>query len=136
MALIPGHIKNEVVVLGNHRDAWVLGAADPSSGTTTVHEIIRGLGALYQKGWRPLRTIVLASWDAEEYGLVGSTEWGEDFPEWITKHVVAYLNVGASISPSLRLRISAVPILILILRCERVWLEIPYWRISVARAPA
>ena len=95
MALIPGHIGTEVVILGNHRDAWVMGAADPSSGTTTVHEVIRGLGTLYKKGWKPLRTILLASWDAEEYGLIGSTEWGEDFSEWIKGHVVAYVNVGA-----------------------------------------
>ncbi|KAF8591491.1 Zn-dependent exopeptidase [Ramaria rubella] len=110
MALIPGHIGDEVVVLGNHRDAWVLGAADPSSGTTAVHEVIRGLGALYRKGWKPLRSILLASWDAEEYGLIGSTEWGEDFPDWIKKHVVAYVNMdvavmgsrfGAQASPSL-----------------------------------
>ena len=95
MALIPGHIGTEVVVLGCHRDAWVMGAADPSSGTTSVHEVIRGFGELYQKGWRPLRTILLASWDAEEYGLIGSTEWGEDFHQWIKEHVVAYVNVGA-----------------------------------------
>jgi N-acetylated-alpha-linked acidic dipeptidase len=95
MALIPGHIGTEVVILGCHRDAWVMGAADPSSGTTSVHEVIRGLGTLYQKGWKPLRTILLASWDAEEYGLIGSTEWGEDFHGWVKEHVVAYINVGA-----------------------------------------
>ncbi|KAF8583526.1 Zn-dependent exopeptidase [Ramaria rubella] len=108
MALIPGHIGNEVVVLGNHRDAWVLGAADPSSGTTSVHELIRGLGALYRRGWKPLRTILLASWDAEEFGLIGSTEWGEDFPEWIKEHVVAYINVDSSVSGS-RFGLSASP---------------------------
>ncbi|KAF8510592.1 hypothetical protein JB92DRAFT_2938695 [Gautieria morchelliformis] len=100
MALIPGHIGTEVVVLGCHRDAWVMGAADPSSGTTSVHEVIRGLGTLYQKGWRPLRTILLASWDAEEYGLIGSTEWGEDFHGWIREHVVTYINVDTSVSGS------------------------------------
>jgi N-acetylated-alpha-linked acidic dipeptidase len=91
-----------------------MGAADPTSGTVSVHEIIRGLGYLLRNGWKPLRTIVIASWDAEEvgfifglhlhvhtdtivqYGLIGSTEWGEDFPEWIQKHVVSYLNVGKS----------------------------------------
>lgn len=50
------------------RIAWVLGAADPSSGTVAVHEVIRGLGALLREGWKPLRTIVIASWDAEEVG--------------------------------------------------------------------
>ncbi|KAG8732854.1 hypothetical protein FRC12_019113 [Ceratobasidium sp. 428] len=61
-----------------------------------MHEILRGLGVLLKKGWRPLRTIMFASWDAEEYGLIGSTEWGEDFPDFIQKHVVAYMNVDSS----------------------------------------
>ncbi|THH13793.1 hypothetical protein EW146_g6464 [Bondarzewia mesenterica] len=118
MGVIPGHIKDEVVVVGNHRDAWVMGAADPSSGTASIHEVVRGLGVLLKAGWTPLRTIVIASWDAEEvfllvfdtkreiltshlqYGLIGSTEWGEDFPEFIDKHVVAYLNLDVSVSGS------------------------------------
>lgn len=75
--------------------AWVMGAVDPSSGTASLHEVIRGLGHLSRLGWRPLRTIIIASWDAEEYGLIGSTEWGEDFADWIDEHVVAYLNLGA-----------------------------------------
>lgn len=54
------------MVIGNHRDAWVLGGADPSSGTATVHEIMRGLSELRQKGWKPMRSILVASWDAEE----------------------------------------------------------------------
>ena len=73
-----------------------MGAADPSSGTSSIHEVIRGLGHLLRNGWTPLRTIVIASWDAEEYGLIGSTEWGEDFADWIDEHVVAYLNLGTS----------------------------------------
>ncbi|EKM80407.1 hypothetical protein AGABI1DRAFT_106593 [Agaricus bisporus var. burnettii JB137-S8] len=100
MAAIPGHIKNEVVVIGCHRDAWVMGAADPTSGTVSLHEVIKGLGALLKHGWTPLRTIVFASWDAEEYGLVGSTEWGEDFADWISDNVVAYINVDVSVSGS------------------------------------
>ena len=75
--------------------AWVMGAADHSSGTSSIHEVIRGLGHLLRRGWTPLRTILIASWDAEEYGLIGSTEWGEDFADWIDEHVVAYLNLGA-----------------------------------------
>lgn len=98
MAVIPGHIKDEIVLVGNHRDAWVMGAADPSSGTATLHEVVRGLAHLWRKGWRPLRTIVIASWDAEEYGLVGSTEYGEDFRAFLSKHAVAYLNVDNAVS--------------------------------------
>ncbi|CAL1701233.1 unnamed protein product [Somion occarium] len=103
LGVIPGHIKDEVVVI-----AWVLGAADPTSGTASIHETIRGLGALVRKGWKPLRTIVIASWDGEEYGLIGSTEWGEDFAEWIDEHVVAYLNLDGSASGS-RFSASASP---------------------------
>ena len=72
--------------------AWVMGAADPTSGTVSLREVTRGFGALLKSGWRPLRNIVIASWDAEEYGLIGSTEFAEDFPEWISENVVAYVN--------------------------------------------
>ena len=58
-------------------DAWVFGAVDPNSGTAVLEEIARAFGTLRTKGWRPGRTIVLCSWDAEEYGLIGSTEWVE-----------------------------------------------------------
>ncbi|OJA18557.1 hypothetical protein AZE42_04016 [Rhizopogon vesiculosus] len=115
MGVIPGHIKNEVVVLGAHRDAWVTGASDPISGTVSVSEAIRGFGALLRKGWRPLRTILIASWDGEEYGLIGSTEWGEDFPEWIKDHVVAYVNTDTSASGS-RLKAAGSPLLAHLLR--------------------
>ncbi|SNX85429.1 related to glutamate carboxypeptidase II [Melanopsichium pennsylvanicum] len=100
-AVLPGHIKDEVVVLGNHRDAWTFGAADPNSGTAAFHEAIKGLSELYKGGWKPMRTIVFASWDAEEYGLVGSTEFGEDYSDWIRDHVVAYHNVDVSVSGSI-----------------------------------
>ncbi|KAG8832874.1 hypothetical protein FRC17_000444 [Serendipita sp. 399] len=100
MAIIPGMVSEQAVLVGNHRDAWVLGAADPTSGTVCMYELVRGLGALLRTGWTPFRTIILASWDAEEYGLVGSTEWGEDFEDWIQAHVVAYLNLDVSVSGS------------------------------------
>ncbi|EIW82081.1 Zn-dependent exopeptidase [Coniophora puteana RWD-64-598 SS2] len=115
MGVIPGHIKDEVVILGGHRDAWVLGATDPSSGTVSTVEVVRALGALIKKGWQPLRTIVIASWDAEEYGLIGSTEYGEDFEDWINEHVVAYINIDSSTSGS-KLRSSASPLLAHLLR--------------------
>lgn len=88
-----------------------MGAADPTSGTVSMHEVIRGFGVLLRSGWKPMRTIVFASWDAEEvcllllmtklethslqYTLIGSTEYGEDFGNWISRHVVSYLNLGA-----------------------------------------
>ncbi|PPQ63412.1 hypothetical protein CVT24_004922 [Panaeolus cyanescens] len=101
MAAIPGHIKDEVVILGCHRDAWVMGAADPTSGTVSLHELIRGFGTLLRRGWKPLRTVIIASWDAEEYGLTGSTEWAEDFSSWISENVASYLNLDTSVAGSL-----------------------------------
>ena len=65
-------------MVGNHRDAWVYGAVDPGSGTAATLEMCRALGAAVKNGWKPRRTLVYASWDAEEYGLVGSTEWAEE----------------------------------------------------------
>ncbi|KAK7052865.1 Vacuolar protein sorting-associated protein 70 [Paramarasmius palmivorus] len=96
MAAIPGHIPGEVVILGCHRDAWVAGAADPVSGTASLHEIVRAYGTLLRQGWKPLRTIIIASWDGEEAGILGSTEYGEDFASWISEHAVAYVNVDVS----------------------------------------
>ena len=79
-----GYIKGAVepdryVMLGNHRDAWGYGAVDPSSGTTMLLEVARVLGEKKNAGWRPRRTILFLSWGAEEYGLMGSREFVEDF---------------------------------------------------------
>ena len=64
---IPGTLRDDTpIVLGNHRDAWVFGAVDPNSGSAAMLEVVKGLAAAWKQGWRPLRTIVLASWDAEE----------------------------------------------------------------------
>ena len=102
---------DHLVVMGNHRDAWNHGAVDPNSGTAAFLETARALAAAIDGGWRPRRTILLASWDAEEYGLVGSTEWAEDQAERLGGRTVAYLNVDSAVtgrefdaggSPSLR----------------------------------
>ncbi|KAG6546798.1 hypothetical protein Mapa_011744 [Marchantia paleacea] len=91
------------VVVGNHRDAWVYGAVDPSSGTAALLEMAEGLSELKRQGWRPRRTIVLASWDAEEYGMVGSTEWVEENMGMLGASAVAYINVDcAAAGPGFR----------------------------------
>lgn len=87
----------QLIVLGNHRDAWVYGGADPGSGTAAMLELTRALGALHRAGWRPRRTIVVCSWDGEEEGLVGSTEWAEQFAATLERDLVAYLNVDTAI---------------------------------------
>ncbi|CAM6090069.1 unnamed protein product [Calypogeia fissa] len=86
------------VVLGNHRDAWVFGAVDPNSGTASMLEVARGLGALLHRGWKPRRSIILASWDAEEYGMVGSTEWVEENMGMLGARAVAYINVDCAVA--------------------------------------
>jgi N-acetylated-alpha-linked acidic dipeptidase len=95
---IEGTDPNRWVVLGNHRDAWVFGAVDPNSGTSAMLEVGRGFGQLLKSGWKPGRTIVLCSWDAEEYGLIGSTEWAEEFAGELKDKAVAYLNLDAAVS--------------------------------------
>lgn len=89
---------DEWVLVGNHRDAWEFGGVDPSSGTASMMELTRGLGELLKQGVRPKRTIVACSWDGEEIGLTGSTEWGEEFADELQKKLVAYLNVDSSTS--------------------------------------
>jgi N-acetylated-alpha-linked acidic dipeptidase len=88
------------VILGNHRDAWVFGGVDPSSGTASMLELTRNLGQLLKQGIRPKRTLVICSWDGEEYALTGSTEWGEQYADELKKKAVAYLNVDEATSGS------------------------------------
>ncbi|KAF7030515.1 hypothetical protein CFC21_042042 [Triticum aestivum] len=85
------------VILGNHRDAWTFGAADPNSGTAAMIELAQRFSMLQKQGWRPRRTIIFCSWDAEEYGLTGSTEWVEENREMLSSRAVAYLNIDVSV---------------------------------------
>ncbi|TGJ80009.1 hypothetical protein E0Z10_g8753 [Xylaria hypoxylon] len=94
IGIINGTNPDETIIIGNHRDAWIVGgAADPNSGTAIIVELSRAFGKLLAQGWRPRRNIVLCSWDAEEYGLVGSTEWVEEYVPWLTDTAVSYLNI-------------------------------------------
>ncbi|RMZ78273.1 hypothetical protein DV737_g3959, partial [Chaetothyriales sp. CBS 132003] len=111
IGVINGTIPDEVVVVGNHRDAWIAGgAADPHSGTAVMSEVIRSFSAAMKAGWKPFRTIVFASWDGEEYGLVGSTEWVEEYLPWLSATAVTYLNVDVGARGS-QFKVSASPIL-------------------------
>jgi len=91
-------LPDEWIVLGNHRDAWVFGGVDPSSGTASMMELTRALGKLAKTGVRPRRTIMVCSWDGEEVGLTGSTEWGEQFAGELRNKAVAYINVDEATS--------------------------------------
>jgi N-acetylated-alpha-linked acidic dipeptidase len=98
---------DEWVVAGNHRDAWVYGAVDPNSGTAALLESVHGIGELLKSGWKPKRTIVFGSWDAEEQGLIGSTEWGEQHANEL-RSAAAYFNVDVAVSGP-KFGASAVP---------------------------
>jgi N-acetylated-alpha-linked acidic dipeptidase len=82
----------QAILFGNHHDAWVNGAEDPISGMVAVEEMARSLGVLLETGWRPDRTIVIAAWDAEEWGLIGSTEWVEKHLPELDEGGVVYIN--------------------------------------------
>jgi N-acetylated-alpha-linked acidic dipeptidase len=93
IAKMPGStFPDEWIVRGNHHDAWVNGANDPVSGMAPELEEARALGELRKQGWQPKRTIVYASWDGEEPGLLGSTEWVEQHEKELRDHAVTYIN--------------------------------------------
>src|SRR5207249_5984788 len=86
---------DEWVIVGSHRDAWTFGASDSVSGHVSVMAVARAMGEMVKKGWRPRRTIVFASWDGEEPGLLGSTEWIEDLTAELEAKAAIYINRGA-----------------------------------------
>ncbi|MGZ3390619.1 MAG: M28 family metallopeptidase [Isosphaeraceae bacterium] len=99
IATIPESVEpDHWIMVGNHRDAWVYGAVDPGSGTAATLEMCRAIGEAVKNGWKPRRTLVYASWDAEEYGLVGSTEWAEEHASTVDQKVALLLNVDSAVS--------------------------------------
>ena len=97
IAKIPGStFPDEWIVRGNHHDGWVNGAQDPISGMAPELEEARALGELRKQGWQPKRTIIYASWDGEEPGLLGSTEWVEQHEKDLRDHAVAYINTDGN----------------------------------------
>jgi N-acetylated-alpha-linked acidic dipeptidase len=111
IAKLHGTEDDQWVLLGNHHDAWIFGAADPGSGTAVMLETARALGELARGGWKPRRTILMCQWDGEEPGLLGSTEWVEANRAELQAKAVAYINTdvgvtgpnfGAAATPSLK----------------------------------
>jgi N-acetylated-alpha-linked acidic dipeptidase len=100
-------LPDEWVVAGNHRDAWVYGAVDPNSGTAAMLEAVHGVGGLLKSGWKPKRTLVFCSWDGEEEGLMGSTEWVEQHESEL-RNSPAYFNMDVAVSGT-KFGASAVP---------------------------
>ncbi len=97
IARIPGSdFPDQWVLDGNHHDAWVHGASDPLSGAASLMETARTLAQMTHNGWKPKRTILLAFWDGEEFGLIGSTEWMEKHADELSQKLIAYLNADST----------------------------------------
>lgn len=109
--VLRGENDDSFIMIGNHRDAMVKGGAgDPNSGSAAMLEIVRGFHQLSLTGWKPYRTIKFASWDGEEYGLLGSTEYGEKNAKYLQSSLLAYLNVDTAVSGKL-LNVESSPFL-------------------------
>ncbi|XP_053564603.1 N-acetylated-alpha-linked acidic dipeptidase 2-like [Bombina bombina] len=99
------------IILGGHRDSWVFGGIDPTTGAAALHEIARSFGKKLKEGYRPRRTIIFASWDAEEFGLLGSTEWAEENAKILHERGVAYINSDSSIEGNYTIRVDCTPLM-------------------------
>jgi N-acetylated-alpha-linked acidic dipeptidase len=135
-----GEEPDREVIVGNHRDAWIYGGVDPSSGSAALMELARSLGELKAGGWRPRRSIVFASWDAEEFTLTSSTEWGEQHAARLRDGAIAYLNVDSAASGP-RFAATAVPALNTLLTevtrtVQDPELKIPVFDAKRARRPS
>ncbi|XP_010741084.3 aminopeptidase NAALADL1 isoform X1 [Larimichthys crocea] len=111
MGIIRGSVEpDRYVIYGNHRDSWVHGAIDPSSGTSVMLEITRVLGQMVKQGlWRPRRSIIFGSWGAEEFGLIGSAEYTEQYFAKLSERTIAYINVDIAVFANATLRASGMP---------------------------
>ncbi|KAJ8414861.1 hypothetical protein AAFF_G00023840 [Aldrovandia affinis] len=111
MGVIRGSVEpDRYIIYGNHRDSWVHGAIDPSSGTSVMLEITRVLGRMVKKGeWRPRRSIIFGSWGAEEFGLIGSAEYTEEYYSKLRDRTIAYINVDISVFANATLRVQGSP---------------------------
>ena len=110
IGIIPGQVPDEVIILGNHRDAWGPGAGDGNSGSAALNEVVRSFGVARRQGWQPRRTLIFASWEGEECGQIGSLAWIREHLPWLNATAVAYLNVVVAASGS-RLHVHASPLL-------------------------
>lgn len=97
IARLPG-ASEKTVIAGAHRDSWVRGANDDGAGTVAMLRAAQHLGQKVKGGWKPKSTITLAFWDAEEFGLIGSTEWGEANADWLRSHALAYVNADTGVN--------------------------------------
>eukprot|EP01121_Diplochlamys_sp_Union-15-3_P003551 TRINITY_DN1347_c0_g1_i1.p1 TRINITY_DN1347_c0_g1~~TRINITY_DN1347_c0_g1_i1.p1 ORF type:complete len:626 (+),score=116.52 TRINITY_DN1347_c0_g1_i1:35-1879(+) len=126
IARIKGSVEpDRLVLIGSHRDAWTFGNVDPISGQTTMLEAARGIGQIYKKGWRPRRSIMFCSWDAEEYNLIGSVEFVEQYEKLLIEQGVIYINLDTAVFGTESFSASGVPSIGEILRSSSKRINIP-----------
>ncbi|XP_071079365.1 N-acetylated-alpha-linked acidic dipeptidase 2-like [Haliotis cracherodii] len=113
IGIIKGAVEpDRYVMVGNHRDAWVFGAIDPSSGTAVMMEMSRVVANLVKSGaWRPRRSLMFCSWGAEEYSLIGSTEFVEEYRKTLHERAVAYINIDVAVQANFSLSTSGAPLM-------------------------
>ncbi|CAF1607324.1 unnamed protein product, partial [Rotaria magnacalcarata] len=112
IGIMKGEIEpDRYIVFGNHRDAWSLGSLDPTSGTATMLEITRVLGEMSKNGFRPRRTLMFCSWGAEEYALIGSVEYVEEYVKVLGARIISYLNVDIAVEGNHTVDIKTSPML-------------------------
>lgn len=115
----------DFVIAGNHRDAWVRGANDAGSGTVALIRAAQHLSERVKAGWKPKSGIKLCFWDAEESGLIGSTEWAEANADWVRAHVIAYVNADVAVSGTHFRGVDGTPGLLGTLRAALERVEMP-----------
>ncbi|KAH3675720.1 hypothetical protein WICMUC_002512 [Wickerhamomyces mucosus] len=111
LGYVEGHEKDNLIIIGNHRDAWIKGgASDPNSGSAALLEVARSFNELFKNGYKPRYSILLASWDGEEYALLGSTNYAESYAEKLQKELVAYINVDVAVGGT-NFKLSSSPLI-------------------------
>lgn len=112
IATLPGQFEpGRYVIIGGHHDSWTNGSADPGTGVAVLLELSRVFGILKKHGWKPGRSLIIASWDAEEFGITGSTEWIEDHAKELFHRAVSYINVDSAVTGNHSLQVLASPLL-------------------------
>ncbi|XP_035676609.1 N-acetylated-alpha-linked acidic dipeptidase 2-like [Branchiostoma floridae] len=110
VGVIRGRVEpDRYVIMGNHRDSWTLGSVDPTSGTAVMVEVTRAFMEMVKRGWRPRRSLMFCSWDAEEYGLHGSMEHVEEFHRNLASRAVVYINIDTAVMATYTLRPKVSP---------------------------
>eukprot|EP01080_Neovahlkampfia_damariscottae_P009019 gene9019-1118_t len=112
--------KDKSIMIGHHRDSYGNGVTDPNTGTVVLLEIAKGLGKILSNKWKPRRNIIISSWDANELGLIGSTEYTEEYKYQLSNELVSYLNIDSVVGDKLNFEFSPTLMSFIESQSERV----------------